>query len=273
MLLITNAIAQRLEMAEAVDAAGCAEAQCRIDASSNAASKAIAGGVAVYCGGESPLTHSVGIGMHGPVTTDDLDELEAFFQQRGSPVVVDLCPHADTSLAALVSSRGYRIAEFINVMVRLLSPDQLLPDAPLPEPSPVVIVRKAEPDEDELFVKTVIGGFFSRDRLTEQEIRLGATLFHMPCSSGYLAYIDGQAVGGGGMSVRNRVASLFGDATHPGFRGRGVHSNLIRARINAAQHAGCDLISAGTAPGAASQRNYEKLGFRVAYTKLTMVLE
>jgi GNAT superfamily N-acetyltransferase len=266
MLLVTNSLARRLETAEAIDAAGCAEAQCRVDPSCDAVVKPIAGGVAVFCGSESPLTHSLGLGMHGPVSAGELDELEAFFQDRGALVTVDLCPHSDPTFRDLLSDRGYRILEFINVMVRTISADDLIA-------APDIDIRRADADQDELYVKTVIGGFFSREDLTEQEIHLGTTMFHMPCTSGYLAWIDGQTAGGGGLSIRNKVASFFGDATRPAFRSRGVHSAIIRARLIAAQQAGCDLATAGAVPGSSSQHNYERLGFQIAYTKTTMVHE
>jgi hypothetical protein len=38
-----------------------------------------------------------------------------------------------------------------------------------------------------------------------------------------------------------------------------------------AARAGCDLATADTEPGSASQRNYEKCGFRLAYTKVTLL--
>ena len=34
---------------------------------------------------------------------------------------------------------------------------------------------------------------------------------------------------------------------------------------------GCDLATAATLPGSVSQRNYERHGFRVAYTRATLV--
>lgn len=266
MLQITDAVARRLESAEAIDAAGCAEAQCQLDLNCNAAVLPIAGGVAVFCGTQSPLTHSLGIGMSGPVSVDELDDLEHFYRVRNAPVVIDLCPHAHPSLRDLLSERHYRIIEFVNVMVWSGDP------AGSPESSPIE-VRPTQPYHDELYVKTVIGGFFSRDTLTPEEFQLGTTLFHMPCAAGYLAWIDGQAVGGGSMSVRNKVACLFGDATVPAFRGRGIHLAVIRERIRCALESGCDLIAAGTLPGSGSQRNYERSGFQVAYTKTTMVRE
>ncbi len=46
---------------------------------------------------------------------------------------------------------------------------------------------------------------------------------------------------------------------------------LIAARLIEALARGCDLATASTASGSASQRNYERMGFTVAYTKVTLV--
>jgi hypothetical protein len=267
MLLITDDLARRLEMAEAVDAAGCAEAQCRFDRGCDSAVQPIAGGIAVFCGSTSPLTHALCMGMHGPVTPADMEEVEDFFRSRGASVIVDVCPHADPSLRELVSQRGYRMVEYLNVMVRDTAGE--IPAIP----NPVTEIRRAEANDIDAYVRTVIGGFFGREYLNPDEIRLGTTLFHMPCTTAYLGWIGGEPAGGGGISVRNRVASLFGDATLPQFRGKGVHAATIRARVVQAAADACDVITAGTVPGSASQRNYQRLGFQVAYTKTTMVLE
>ena len=50
----------------------------------------------------------------------------------------------------------------------------------------------------------------------------------------------------------------------------GVQYALIAARLAAATEAGCDLAVVYTEPGSESQRNVERLGFRLAYTKVTM---
>ncbi len=75
------------------------------------------------------------------------------------------------------------------------------------------------------------------------------------------------------MAVREALASFFGDGTVPEFRRCGLHASLIRARLNAALAQGCDLATASTLPGSVSQRNYERLGFQVVYTKLGLVSE
>jgi len=267
MLLVTDDLARRLESAEAIDAAGCAEAQCHLEVNCDSAVEAIGGGVAVFCGATSPLTHAVGMGMHGPVTAEDLDQLELFFKSRGAPVVIDVCPHSDPTLREQVSSRGYRVVEFLNVMVR---------ETPETADGPAragIEIKPAKEEDQDTYVRTVIGGFFGREHLSEEETRLGTTLLHMPSSAAYLASIDGHPAGGGGLSIRNGVASFFGDATLPAFRHRGVHAAIIGARIAHAMTSACKLITAGTVPGSSSQRNYQRLGFQIAYTKTTMVLE
>jgi hypothetical protein len=48
---------------------------------------------------------------------------------------------------------------------------------------------------------------------------------------------------------------------------------MIAERLRKAAADGCELASASTQPGTTSQRNYQRLGFHVAYSKLSMVLE
>jgi hypothetical protein len=74
------------------------------------------------------------------------------------------------------------------------------------------------------------------------------------------------------MSVRNGVASFYGDGVLPQCRRAGVHAAMIAARLRKALEQGCDIVTAGVVPGSTSQRNYGRLGFEVAYTKVTMVL-
>ena len=74
----------------------------------------------MFTGVGSPLTQAVGLGMKGPVTEPEMERLEAFFEVRGSPTQIDLCPLADPSMLELLSLRGYRLREFSNMLVRPL---------------------------------------------------------------------------------------------------------------------------------------------------------
>jgi hypothetical protein len=50
-------------------------------------------------------------------------------------------------------------------------------------------------------------------------------------------------------------------------RRRGLQSALIRARMRYAAEHGCDLAMLVAEPGSHSQRNAERRGFRIAYTR------
>lgn len=259
-MIVTDALAQRLESAEAIDAAGCAEAACKVDSGSAAVTAAAAGGVLAFCGVVSPLTHAVGLGMHAPVTDEQIAEVEEFFHRRGAAVSIDVCPHADPTLREVLVNRGYRLAEMNNVLVRALQPG---------ESWPVTIPVESATETE--FARTLAAGFFGRDLVTDDEVLLGRTIFHLPSATPLIARIDGAAAGACACSFRNGVASLYGDATLSPFRNRGVHSAMIAARLNAAIAAGCEIATAGTQPGTTSQRNYQRMGFEVAYTKAIMV--
>ena len=88
-----------------------------------------------------------------------------------------------------------------------------------------------------------------------------------------LAWIGEKAVASaaGLIIAEHNVFAMFGDATLPEFRRRGIQSALVQARLRAAAEAGLDLAAVVTQGGSTSQRNYERMGFRVAYSKATLV--
>jgi GNAT superfamily N-acetyltransferase len=241
-----TALARRIEHGEALNAAGCGE------------SIAIAGGYAAFAGVGSPLTHAVGLGLNGPVTAVEFDVMEQFYRSRGTPVNLEFCPHADPSLVDLLGTRGYRIVECNNVLAAPVAGSW---DAR---------VRMARSDEQELWSRVMIEGFFARTMVSEAELHVGMRLFRLEAATAWFGMADGQPAAAGAMNVRAKLALLFADATRENFRGQGLHLALIRARLAHAATLGCDLATAATAPGSGSQRNYERAGFRVVYTKLNM---
>ena len=67
--------------------------------------------------------------------------------------------------------------------------------------------------------------------------------------------------------MHDRVALLAGASTVPEGRRQGAQLALLDARLQTAVDAGCDLAMMVAAPGSASQRNAERQGFRIAYTR------
>jgi|SRR5215210_5031860 len=83
----------------------------------------------------------------------------------------------------------------------------------------------------------------------------------------YLARIDGEPAGAALLSLDDDMGYLANASTLPEYRNRGVQTALIARRIADAAAAGCDAVCSSAAFGSASQRNLERAGLRVAYTK------
>jgi GNAT superfamily N-acetyltransferase len=260
MLFADAALARRIESAEAVNARGCST---RTDGGPPAVLE-VAGGCAIFVGVDSPLTQAVGIGLNGPVAPADLDQLETFFHSRAAGVSLDLCPLADPGLLEELGRRGYRAAEFNNVLVRRLAGAEIV-FTPR--------IRRATPAESDAWSYTVGQGFFEQGELTTDELNVGRAIFAMDGAMCYLAVTEqAELAGGGAMAIRGGLATLFADSIVPRFRRAGLHRELIAARVNEALAQGADLAAASTLPGSTSQRNYERLGFEVVYTKIMMKL-
>jgi hypothetical protein len=256
MIFADAALARRLEAAEAANARGCIHQD-------GAAVLEVGGGAAIFVGPQSPLTQAVGMGLNGPVPISELRTMEEFFRSRGARPVVDLCPLAHAGLLEALAAREYRASEFNNVLVRSL---------PGFEFGPTPRVRRAGPGECERWSHAVGEGFFERSDLSEEEMDVGRAIFGMPGALCYVSAAEtGEAAGGGAMSVREGLATLFADSTVARFRSRGLHRELIIARLAEGLDQGCDLATASTLPGSLSQRNYQRLGFFVVYTKLILV--
>jgi GNAT superfamily N-acetyltransferase len=72
----------------------------------------------------------------------------------------------------------------------------------------------------------------------------------------------------GALICRGGVALFAGASTVPAARHQGAQRALFEARMRVARAHGCDIAMVCTAPGSASQRNAERQGFRIAYTRI-----
>ncbi len=261
------ALARRLEEANARWRAACAHAHAGVHPEAGVAVEPLAGGYAVHNPLGSPPRRACayGIGLAGPVREGDLDRLEAFYRTRGVPPQIDLCPLADPSLVELLSRRGYRLEDWTNVLAR-----DLPAGPPAAPPQADVEVRRAGLPEAELWAGVVARGFSGREEATPEELARSLALFRAPGMAFFLGLVGGRAAGGCAVFADHGVATLFAAGTVEEFRRRGVQSALLGACLASAEAAGCDLATALTDPGSGSQRNKERLGFRVAYTRALM---
>jgi GNAT superfamily N-acetyltransferase len=256
-------LARRLEMAETISP-DCYEALRRYGPSDPVALLKVAGGYAFCCGPDYPVNQIVGMGLYDEVTAADLDQLEDFFRSRGVPCSVVLSPLAHASLRAMLGERGYSIAEFNTVLIRRIQPDEPF------SPPPGIVIERVTDDTIGPWMGSIAKGF-------EQDIVVAESVFGgfavLPGALPFLARIEDKVVGGCGGRVipEARIAAFFGTATLPEYRGRGVQSALIAKRLHEAALAGCEYAVVSTNPGSGSQRNMERRGFHVAYTKAVMM--
>ncbi len=253
------ALARRLESNEALNTADYARTMARLYPDSRACAKPVGGGYAVFTGPRFPINRVVGLGLHGPVTATDLDVIEDFYARRDMPPEIELCPLADRSLVDALGQRRYRVARFYHLCVRPL------PCADAPPRDPAIAVTSVDPTNIDAWAldRDVIGVAVPDDPW----VALNVVAFNRPAVTCFLATVAGEIAGKGALAVRGKLATLFSASTRPGYRRRGVQRALIAHRLALAGAMGCDLAAVTVVPGADSQRNLERAGFRIAYTK------
>ena len=271
MQFVDCAMARRLEAAEAVPQLHYATVLARMRPEIGAACEDIAGGNMAFAGVGSPVGRAIGQGLTGPVSAADVDRIEAFYHSRHAPAQVDVCPLAHDSLMELLAKRRYHVTELNNVLALALSPQGAFGTAAVPG----IELRPCAPEQASLWGEIVQRGF--QGLMTQDCPDLNSIVIPQafcPGTTVTLAWEGDQAVAGAACMVvpERRMVALFGAATLPAARGRGIQTALLRARLQYAVAQGCDLAVIVTRAGTTSQRNAERLGFRVAYSKVTVVL-
>ena len=260
-VLVTDlALSQRLERAEATAGARFVETRARMFPDSGAAWIEVAGAYAMYDGPRSPVTQTFGLGLFKPAQATDLDAIENFYRDRGAPVFHEVSPLADKALLALLPDRGYRPVEFTSVMYQPIRNVQ-------PAASDLK-VRVVEPDENRLWAEVSMKGWSHLVDFTDLMMDLMTVSAGCENSLAFLVELDGQPVAAGALGLHCGVALLAGASTIPEARKRGAQRALLEARLRYALDSGCDIAMMGAEPGSGSQRNAERQGFRIAYTRI-----
>ncbi len=264
MIFSDRDLAKNLERTEAHSNVDFVRARAEISPESGACWIERAGAFAMFDGIESPLTQTFGLGVFDEVTNNDLDEIEAFFKQRNAPVLHEVSPMADASLFALLNERGYQPIEFSSVMFRELLVDYRL-DAPI---NPKITTRIIEAGEEKLWAQTSAAGWVTEmpehfDFMKE----FGEIGARCAGAKNFLAEIENQPIAAGALFIYDGNALLAGASTVPENRRQGAQAALLDARLRFAVENGCQIAMMGASPGSQSQRNGEKNGFRIAYTR------
>jgi GNAT superfamily N-acetyltransferase len=130
-------------------------------------------------------------------------------------------------------------------------------------------VRVTGPEEAQLWATVSAKGWsHEHPELLDfvlQGAAISAAREQSPC---FLAEFEGQPGAAGALCIHNGVALFAGAATIPQMRRRGLQAALLQERMQYAFDHGCDLAMMVTEAGSESQRNAERKGFRIAYTRM-----
>jgi GNAT superfamily N-acetyltransferase len=267
MQFVDQALARRLESCEEMPQVLYARIFKKTRPEIGAAEEEICGGHMIFAGLGSPIGRATGAGLDRPLSADDLDRIEQFYRERKAPSQVDLTPLHRSEVFEMFKERGYAIAELNNVLYRKLDPAEKFPDPP-----DHCEIRRSPVEEAEVAGSIVESAFFP-DGAPEAFRGLITPLYQMENALPFVAAIDGKPVacGTGLIIPEYKVFALCGAGTLSAYRGRGLQTALLRARMQAAGEAGCEYAVVVTQGGTISQRNAERLGLRVAYSKVTVI--
>jgi GNAT superfamily N-acetyltransferase len=256
-------LARRLERAEGTACAEFVEARARVFPELGAGWVDVGGAYAMFDGIDSPITQSFGLGMFEPATPAALDTMEAFFRDRGSAPFHEVSPLAGKELALLLSARGYEPFEFTSVMYL---PRQEY--APVDRTNRIFDIRIVNEEDAATWVETSVRGWSEYVEYAAAMKDLARVGVDRHCALSFLAEHDGEPVATASLTIHQGVALMAGASTVPEARKRGAQKALLDARMQHAARAGCDLIMMCAEPGSGSQRNAERVGFRIAYTRI-----
>jgi hypothetical protein len=262
MIFADRDLSLRLEGAEAFACRQFAQARKRIFPHCGSAWMTCGGATAVFDGVDAPTTQTFGLGLFEPLTIDALDQIEQFFLDRGAAIMHEVSPFAGTATLDLLCARNYRPLEISNVLYRTIE------EPPAAHPAHIR-VHVVAPEEFELWGSVSARGWTHDHPELEAFVRemgvISATREQSPC---FLAEIDGQPAAAGALILHKGIALFGGAATVPEQRRRGLQAALLAERMRYAVQHGCDLAMMVAEAGSNSQRNAERQGFRVAYTRL-----
>jgi hypothetical protein len=257
------ALARRLEQAEASANSRFVEARARVSPEVGAEWIEVAGAYAMFDGVSSPCTQTFGLGLFQMPTAADMERIEGFFRDRNAPVLHEVSPLADAALVGMLNDRGYQPVELSSVLFLPLR--DLVPAEPSGKEG--VKTKIAGESERDLWARTSADGWREFTEVASMVSGLARVIASTEGTSPFCVELDGHMVATGALAIRDGVALFAGASTVPEYRRRGAQLALLKSRFAYALERGCDLAMIVTAPGSGSQRNAERQGFRVAYTR------
>jgi GNAT superfamily N-acetyltransferase len=174
-------------------------------------------------------------------------------------------PLADPAVLGLMAERGYHPIELTSVMHLRLTPNR---SRLRRQPAPELVVRRVDAGGEDVWAETASRGWSETPEAASFIRDFGTVSSRAEGTVCFVAEWEGYPIAAAAIAIHDGVALLAGASTDPVFRGRGAQAALLETRLGYAASVACELAMMGALPGSASQRNGERQGFRIAYTRI-----
>lgn len=267
------ALALEIDLAEGRLCAEIAERAAARRPKARSMVKQLSGGIVAFAGAGSPTNKAIGVGIDRPLDEAALAAIESEWRDRREPMRIELASLAQVGITSMLSSRGYKLLGFENLLGRPLA---LVEDG-----APVVglTIEELSKTDEATWLDVTVDGFASPDGVPNERYPrdvLEDAISDIASTSGfirYLARIDGEPAGAASLRRDGAIAQMCGAATLPAFRRRGIQTALLQHRLTDSRKAGCKLAVITTQPGSKSQENSQRRGFELLYTRAVLVRE
>jgi GNAT superfamily N-acetyltransferase len=262
-MIVDRALLQRIEAAIAIERSTFAEGMAACHPASRACWLPVAGGRAIFTGTGFFSNRALAMGLHGPVSGDDVARVESFYAARGVPPEIEIASMVDRSLLRLLGQRGYQLVRFLNIYAQALP---LRPATASRHEAQTLVAEMHTVDASTAtdWSTILLDGFAYTQAADRDRVSLWNQMVRSrPHVTALIARLNRTPVGAASVMVVGEAAVLGGAATLPAFRRRGVQRALIEARLAVAAEAGCALAIVTADPGSSSGRNAERSGFQL----------
>lgn len=187
-----------------------------------------------------------------------LPEVVAFYAATEQPCWVTVLPYTPVAVTDALRQSGFRVESYSSMMVASSVPQP---------PSGDTEVEELGRDRLDVFLDTLNLGFDAAPATLANLRRNQRFWCDMPSWHLFLARIDGVPAGAAVLSIHDDVGYLAAGSVLPAFRGRGLQTALIAARLQRAAARRCSIVCGGAAWGSQSQRNQQRAGLAIAHVK------
>lgn len=203
--------------------------------------------------------YAVGLGMEGPEPRSRVQELVDYYVSRGRVPRIQVPEGADLNWVHSLTSAGFRYYDQDAVLVRPLG-------EPLNKRPAGISFTHVDPKDSvhlDQWVHAQCQGFNPHELPSQGAIEIARRVACSPRAVCLLVFWEGELAASGGVEYYEQSSVLFGGATLPEFRNKGLQSALIARRLDLALERGSAYALVGSAPGGGTERNARRAGFEL----------